>query len=267
MNKSFVNGFSLVEILVSLFIVSMAAASVYGLQKTVIDQNRDNVAYKASIDLATEEMANVLKLENIDDALDDEGNVDHNNVIDAVCDLNDETKVVTKEATQGATQFNLKWVVSRLDDASGTNCRSNVDFEDQAGKALFKVDLTINWKGVNDEAREYVYSEQINPFLSLLGAEDTDLGGVADIIASLLKTDEIIYFEPKMGYKKGAFVIYNSELFEATSVHSVGNGHPRKVDDPVTISAGWKSYGLINDKNLENMDELSTLLLDPPADP
>jgi len=59
-------GFSLVEILISLFIVSIASVSVYGLQKMVIEQNRNNVAHSAELELSTEKMADVLKLESLE---------------------------------------------------------------------------------------------------------------------------------------------------------------------------------------------------------
>ena len=64
------------------------------------------------------------------------------------------------------------------------------------------------------------------------------------------------------GYKKGAFVIYNSELFEATSVHSAGNGQPREVGNPAIVADGWKSHGLINNPALAENEELATLFSD-----
>jgi len=50
----------------TLFIVSIASVSVYGLQKMVIEQNRNNVAHSAELELATEKMADVLKLESLE---------------------------------------------------------------------------------------------------------------------------------------------------------------------------------------------------------
>jgi hypothetical protein len=79
------------------------------------------------------------------------------------------------------------------------------------------------------------------------------------IIESFFKTNDVIYFESKMGYKIGAFVIYNSELFQATKVFSAGNGHPRDVDNPETISDGWKSYGSINNPELAKNPDLAAL--------
>ena len=255
MKKYYTKGFSLVEILVGLFIVSMASVSVYGLQKIVIEQNRDNVAYKASIELATEKMANVLKLDLIDD-LDAAGNIVSNGIIDAVCDLNGQTESVTK----GMTTFGLSWAVDRLDIAAGSNCNTVV-FESNAGDTLFEVNIEIKWTGAGNQVNTYNYTEQINPFLILSGASGSDPNGIANIVVSLLNSNNVIYFEPKMGYKKDAFVIYNSELFQAAKPYKVGNGHPRDVDTP-EADGTWTSFGLINDPALLDNVEVATLLED-----
>ena len=258
MKKYNAQGFSLVEILVALFIVSMASASVYGLQKMVIEQNRDNVAYKASIELATEKMANVLRLDLIDDTeVDTDGNIVSNGIIDAVCDFNGKTENVIK----GMTTFGLSWTVVRLDLAPGSNCTQEV-FESDAGDTLFEVEIAITWKGATNQVNTYNYIEQINPFLILSGASGSDPNGIANIIVSLLNSNNVIYFEPKMGYKKDAFVIYNSELFQASKPYKVGNGHPRDVGVPDIDDGTWVSFGLINDPALLENVEVATLLED-----
>ena len=66
-----------------------------------------------------------------------------------------------------------------------------------------------------------------------------------------------------MGYKKGAFVIYNSELFETTTVLSPASSYPRDVADPAVVSEGWKSYGSIGNPELANRTDLATLFLAP----
>lgn len=249
------NGFSFVEILVSIFVASIASVGVYALQKMVIEQNRDNVAYKASFDVATEQMANVLKLAVIDD-IDTDGNIVNNGIIDAVCDLNGKRQDITK----GMTTFGLVWAVSRLDVAVRSNCNTFV-FENHAGDTLFEVEIAITWKSSTGQVRTYNYIEQINPFLILSGASGSDPKGVADIVVSLLNSNNVIYFEPKMGYKKGAFVIYNSQLFQATKPYKVGNGQPRDVDTP-QADGTWQSFGLINDPALLENIQLVTLLED-----
>lgn len=255
MSKFNSKGFSLVEILVGLFIVSITSVSVYGLQKIVIEQNRDNVAYKASIELATEKMANVLKLDLIDD-VDAEGNIVTNGIIDAVCDLNGLTENIIK----GMTTFGLSWTVKRLDVAIGSNCNSVV-FERNAGDTLFEVEIVITWEGATNQVNTYNYIEQINPFLILSGASGSDPHGIANIIVSLLNSNNVIYFESKMGYKKDAFVIYNSELFQAKKPYKMGGGHPRDIGTPDGDDA-WVSFGLINDPALLENIEVATLLED-----
>ncbi len=255
MKKSHSSGFSLVEILIGLFIVSIASVSVYALQKMVIEQNRDNVAYKASFDLATEKMANVLKFALIDD-IDADGNIVNNGIIDAVCDLNGKTEDITK----GMTTFALQWTVVRLDVAVGSNCNTLV-FEQNAGDTLFEVEIAITWKGATNQVHTYQHIEQINPFLILSGARGSDPNGLAGIIVSLLNSNNVIYFEPKMGYKKGAFVIYNSQLFQADKPYKLGNGHPRDVGTP-EADGTWQSFGLINDPALLENAQLITLLED-----
>ena len=260
MKQFSMKGFSLVEILVGLFIVSMTSISVYGLQKIVVEQNRDNVAYKASIELATEKMANVLKLDLIDN-VDAEGNIVSNGIIDAVCDLNGQTENVTK----GMTTFGLSWAVERLDVAVGSNCNT-VIFERDAGDTLFEVEIAITWEGATNEVKTYRYIEQINPFLILSGASGSDPNGIANIIVSLLNSNNVIYFESKMGYKKDAFVIYNSELFQAKKSYKIGGGHPRDVGTPDGDDT-WESFGLINDPALLENVEVATLLEDEVATP
>ncbi|MCK5818377.1 MAG: prepilin-type N-terminal cleavage/methylation domain-containing protein [Psychromonas sp.] len=255
MKQSHCYGFSFVEILVAIFVASIASVGVYALQKMVIEQNRDNVAYKASFDLATEQMANALKLAVIDD-IDTDGNIVNNGIIDAVCDLNGKTQDITK----GMTTFGLVWTVSRLDVAVGSNCNTFV-FERHAGDTLFEVQIAITWKSATGQVRSYNYIEQINPFLILSGLSESDPNGVADIVVSLLNSNNVIYFEPKMGYKKGAFVIYNSQLYQATKPYKLGNGHPRDVDTP-NADGTWQSFGLVNDPALLENIQLVTLLED-----
>jgi len=251
-------GFALVEILIALFIVSIASVGVYALQKMVIEQNRDNAAYKASLDLATEKMANVLKLALIDD-INADGDIVNNGIIDAVCDLNGKTEDITK----AMTSFGLQWTVRRLDVAAGSNCNTLV-FEQNTSDTLFEVKIAITWKSATNQVKTYNYIQQINPFLILSSAKGSDPNGVAGIIVSLLNSNNVIYFEPKISYKKDAFVIYNSQLFQATKPYKLGNGHPRDVDTP-EADGTWQSFGLINDPALLENAQLVTLLEDQAA--
>jgi len=223
------SGFSLVEILVALVVVSLAAANVFGLQQMVTEQNRNNFAHTAVIELATNKMEEILKAENVD----------------AVDLLNGKTGIATLGLS--ATEFNYQWLIAELGG--------------EVGDSLRKVTLQIQWDDAKGDLQTFTYSEQVNLNLELKGGAAWEPPPSLDIIISLLETNDVIYFEPKMGYKKGSFVIYNSELYEATSVHSVGNGHPRDVADP-NVDTGWKNYGPINNPELANNPDLATLFVD-----
>ena len=236
MKTDIVRGFSLVEILVSLLVVSIAAVNISGLQQVVGGQNRDNFIHSAVLKLATEKMEEVLqydlvaKLEALSDRLPEK---------------------ITEQQTQ--TQLVLEWDVTTPDVIYA------------AGADVRDVKLQIDWQDSKGDQQAFTYSEQVN-LAQLLNPNGGKAATEAAIIESFLETNEVIYFEPKMGYKKGAFVIYNSELFEATEVHSVGNGHPRDVDNPTVVADGWVSYGSIDNPELANNEDLATLFLDPDDD-
>ena len=104
-------GFSLVEILVSLLVVSLTAVNITGLQKLIVEQNRDNVAHTEVISLANQKMNELLTYNNIAS-------------IDGLVDVSLPTE------TPGMTSFDLTWGVTSLDlaDAGGrifaiSNCK------------------------------------------------------------------------------------------------------------------------------------------------
>jgi len=215
-------GFSLVEILVSLLVVSLTAVNITGLQKLIVEQNRDNVAHTEVITLANRKMNELLTYDNITE-------------IDGLADLS------LAPQTPGMTSFDLAWEVTSLDLA------------DAAGEDIRNIKLQIDWDDSKGDKRSYIHSEQVNLALLLSPYDEQPT------VESSLKSNDLIYFEPKIGYKKGAFVIYNSELFQATTGFSVGNGHPRDVNNPETISNGWKSYGSINNAELAKNPDLAEL--------
>ena len=225
-------GFSLVEVLVSLVVVCIAAASITGLQQMVGKQNRDNFVHSAVLKLATEKMEEVLQY-------------------DLVADIEKLSERPPQKITeeQTGTELILRWDVVTPDPVY------------DAGTDLRDVKLQIDWLDSKGDPLTFTYSELIN-LTRLLDQNGDPAAAEAAIIESFLKTNDVIYFEPKMGYKKGSFVIYNSELFEATAVHDVGNGHPRDVDNPSAVADGWKSYGSIDNPALVDNKELATLFLD-----
>jgi len=222
LKKTAHKGFSLIEILVSLFVVSLTAVNITGLQKLIVEQNRDNMAHTEVITLANQKMNELLTYDNITQ-------------IDGLAGVS------LAPETPGMTSFDLTWGVTSLDLA------------DAAGADLRNIKLQIDWEDSKGDKRSYIYSEQVNLALLLNPYNDEPT------VESLLKSNDIIYFEPKMGYKADAFVIYNSELFQTTTVFSAGNGYPRDVDNPETISYGWKSYGLIDDPELAKNPDLEAL--------
>lgn len=237
------NGFSLVEILVSLFVVSLTAVSISGLQKMVGDQNRNNFAHTAVVELTTEKFEEVMKLKTITkiDALD----------------------ASTAIQTIGLTSFDLLWSVAPV-IGGGDDIRT--------------VGLNITWNDAIGDEQTLIYSEQIS-LAMLLDAYGDDTGdGFENTIDNLLNTNKVGYFEANMGYKNDAYIIYNSQLFHSTAVHSVGNGggDARAIDPPITyddytvgqsvdenqtvngdriatVSAGWENLGRIDNADLASL--------------
>lgn len=219
------SAFSLIEILVSLLVVSLVAANISGLQRLVIEQNRENTVHVTVIELALEKMEEVLKLDDISDL--------------------EKLHGTEESVTKGYANFNYSWKV--LDNIAN------------AGEDIRTVELTINWKDVKGDEQSFTYAEQMNLNLLLNDGTAGSTSDTAGIIISLLETNDVIYFDPKMGYKKGAFVIYDSDLFVATSVHSIGNGSPRHNEVPAESDSGWFNYGRIDNPELANNPDLATL--------
>ncbi len=222
-------GFSLMEVLVALVVVSIAAANITGLQQVIAQQNRNNFVHSAVLKLATERMEEVLQYKLVAD-------------IDKLSEL--PAQRVIEPQTQ--TELMLKWHVA----APHAVYAAGVDVRD--------VQLQITWQGAQEETQSFTYSEQVN-LAQLLNPQNAQAAAQAAIVESFFKSSELLYFESKMGYKKGAFVIYNSELFKATTVHAAGNGHPRDLAAPTVVADGWKSYGLIDDPALADNPELAAL--------
>ncbi|MEH6452692.1 MAG: prepilin-type N-terminal cleavage/methylation domain-containing protein [Psychromonas sp.] len=228
-------GFSLVEILISLLIVCLAAANISGLQKMIIEQNRDNVAHTEVIELANKKMNEVLSSENI-----------------ASISALSGAEMISEQP--GNTVFDMQWSISGLNNSY------------DAGENIRNVALDIAWDDSTGDRKNFVYTQQVNLARLLTPEIYEGISEDARILESFIESNEIIYFEDKMGYKKDAFVIYNSELFKATKVHAVGNGNPRDVTDPTLLSEGWQSYGHIDkiDRDfLQDNPDLTTLFLDP----
>lgn len=221
MNKQ--GAFSLIEILVSLLVVSLAAANIAALQQMVLEQNRDNTGHVIVIELAKEKMEALLLLDNIDE----------------LERLHGTEANITKEARD----FHYVWKVAS--DIQG------------AGEYSRYVELTISWKNAKGEEQHFTYGEQIN--VNLLQNNDASVAKTETIIIPLFTNNNVIYFDPKMAYQKGDFVVYDSELFVATSANQLGSGSPKENQASTEFDNGWFNYGRIDNSALADNPDLQTL--------
>lgn len=217
-------GFSLVEILISLLVVSLAAVNISGLQKMVADQNRDNFSHTSVIEIVTERLEEVMQVDDMQDIVDLDGDV--------------------LTYTSRGTEFTLTWDIQLVSGASSTS-------------PVRDVEVAVGWLDAKGDAQTFTYSRVISLPMLLEGAGGQGGEEFSSLIPNLLNTNTVDYFQSKKGYKKGAYVIYNSQLFEATSVHSVGNGQQRDVTPPIdtdgVVASGWLDLGRIDNADLAQL--------------
>ena len=229
-------GFSLIEILVSLVIVSLTAVNITGLQNKISQQQRDNISHAAVLSIATEKMEEALSLGTIDEL------IARNNISETV--INDTIGELT-----------IKWQVTDVEEIN-----SLVDNFKQ-------ITLTISWIGQAAQTQTFTYSSQVN-FGTLLSTastlEDvTDIEQRSSIIVSALNNKEVIYFETNTSYQAGSFVIFDSYLYQATKDYLVGDELPhfaRNSESGILEQGeGWQSFGSINNPELANIEGLATI--------
>jgi len=104
-------GFSLVEILIGLFIVSLTAANISALQQIVCDQSRDNFHHTAVIALVSEHLEQVMQYDDVQD-------------VDAL-------NGTTSSFTERETSFDLSWCITPIVTPSAAEVRN--------------ISITINW--------------------------------------------------------------------------------------------------------------------------
>jgi prepilin-type N-terminal cleavage/methylation domain-containing protein len=217
----FRHGFSLVEILVSLFIVSITAVNISGLQKVVGQQTRDNFTHALVVQFVSEKFEELLQYDQLHNLLALSG---------------------TEESFQSeGTEFYFKWAIASLEGAPSSS-------------PIRTASLTITWLDSYAMTQTYTRSKHIS--LALLSEEA--LGRPFEhTVPNLLETDKVDYFEAKMGYKIGAYVIYDSQLFQATEVHDVGNGAVRNLLPPISkdgvVAGGWDKLGRVDNKELARL--------------
>lgn len=211
-------GFSLVEILVSLFIVSLVAVNIAGLQKMVGDQSRDNFCHLAVIKLVTRKFAEIKQRNNMQDIIDLNG--------------------TTSNHTEHDTLFLLKWDIAMVSGASMT-------------APIREVQATITWPDARGEIQTFIYSELISLMMLLHGAGGVEGGHFYHQVPNILETNNIDYFDSKMGYKIDAYVIYNSQLFKATTVHlASSSGVEFPINNQGLLAEGWENLGQVDSSEL-----------------
>lgn len=223
-----VKGFTFIEVLVSLIVVSLTAISISGLQIKVAEQQGNNIAHASAISMATAKIEQIISIIDPDDLIA----------------LNETSETNIQIAN---TTFTILW---NINDVVG---------EYNGGDDFKQVKMNISWINNQGDLQHFTHLQQIN-LGSLLSSVDKLF---PIIIATELSPDEIIYFDPKVEYQEGAFVIYDSALYQATSHYSIDNEPPLAVIDPNTglfiSSGGWQSYGPIDDTNLINNSNLASL--------
>ena len=223
-----VKGFTFIEILVSLIVVSLTAVSISGLQIKVAEQQGNNIAHASAISMATAKVEQMISLLEPDDLIA----------------LHNSSEANVQVAN---TEFSILWSIS------------NVASEYNAGDDFKQIKMDISWVNNEGNMQYYAHLQQIN-LGSLLSSSDKLF---PTIVTTNISSDQIIYFDPKIEYKEGAFTIYDSYLYQATSDYSIGSDAPQSAIDPDTglfiSSGGWQSYGQIGDANLLNNSNLASL--------
>ncbi len=223
-----VKGFTFIEILMSLIVVSLTAVSISGLQIKVAEQQGNNIAHASAISMATAKVEQMISLLDPDDLIA----------------LHNSSEANVQVAN---TEFFILWNIS------------NVASEYNAGDDFKQIKMDISWVNNEGNVQYYKHLQQIN-LGSLLSSADTLF---PTIVTTNISSDQIIYFDPNIEYKEGAFTIYDSYLYQATSDYSIGSDAPQSTIDPDTglfISRnGWQSYGQIDNANLLNNSNLASL--------
>ncbi|MEI6897428.1 MAG: hypothetical protein V5786_08090 [Psychromonas sp.] len=216
-------GFSLIEILISLVLVSLTAVNIAGLQKMLSDQSKNNFFHTAVLTVVSKQFKKVMQYDDIDEVIALQG--------------------TTSTYIENETTFDLSWDVTTVFGASNTS-------------SMREVSLTVVWRDAMKSRQTFVYSRQIST-LTLVAEKGADNDPFAYSIANLLNTNDINYFEAKSSYKNGAYVIYNSQLFQATDAHfmvdgEIGNSNS-PIDETGKTSSGWQNLGRIDNVALASL--------------
>lgn len=220
--KSFYSiiGFSLIEILVALMLVSLAAVNISGLQQMVSLQSKNNLSHTSVLELVSKKFEEVMQYENIQDVTALDGR--------------------TSTFTERGTTFNLSW-----------NIATDPSVADSA--FIRDITITVTWLGSMGQRQTFNYSRKIS-FSMLLTSGSEKKEAFSYSIANLLGTNKVNYFESRMHYKEDAYVIYDSKLLQVTDIYfielqEVGNLNP-PIDSAGNVSPGWTLLGRIDNEDL-----------------
>ena len=215
-----VHGFTFVEILVSLMVVSLTALNMSGLQIKIAQQQRNNIAHALAISLATSKLEALLQVDNPQHLLDL-----HNQ---------EETDIPLANAL-----FSIKWEV-----ASVAN-----DFN--ANNQFKEINLHVSWSNHLGSVQRVVYSQQIN-LVTLISEqfEQQVEALLPPMIVPNIAINEMLYFDPNKAYQAGDFIIYNSHLYQANGLYSKDSVPPSSIDSSNHEQIGWSSYGRIDQLSL-----------------
>lgn len=208
-NNNFNNGFSLIEILVSLFVVCLAAVNIVGLQKMVNEQNRDNFYHSAALTIVEQYFETFLQSGSESDLV---------TVIDSSLSEENQSPI-----------FTLLWGYSGLT------------------YGLTKITLTVSWTDTSGSSQSITYSNIMSESLFLENVN----GGIDHLIANSLNTNQVSYFDTTTVCKEDGYVIYDSQLFQATADHYTE--HIAPINSEGVVSSGWELKGDVNDESLASL--------------
>ena len=210
-------GFSLVEILVALFIVSFAAVNISALQKEVGDQSRDNTSHLIVIELAKESIHRLLRINDIQELYDLNG--------------------TRSSHTRKGKQYSLVCKITIIPGVPLDSPVANVAIE-------------VTWDNSKGEAQYFVYSKLVSLTMSLKGISSEALY----IINNLLDNNNVEHFKGKVDYPIGAYVIYNSQLFLANQKQTVNGGSQiPPINKAGMVMNGWENLGRIDNPELATL--------------
>jgi len=231
-----ISGFSLIEMLISLFIVSYTAINVTGLQQLISNQQIDNLTHSTVLSMATDRMEKAKQM-------------------------------LTSEALSEVDNLYEHDVVVGRNSFSINRSINSVETDINTGTELKEIMLNISWADAKGNNKSFTLTGQIN--LAIPSSDEFDekahLSTLANIIPSSLNANDVAYFNPKISYAEDAYVIHDSYIYQATENYYIGNEPPQIRVDSLSGSTvandGWKSVGRLDKVDVSEESNLITLLM------